>query len=148
MVILIGRIRKEYVRDSEAYFVGLLKINIITSDNLVVLIGSGKVELLVSNTCILVALRKPLVVNTAYCGSALLVGSKGPIAIGYVKAGKVYARRVYARRLEALEAVLGELCIIDEINVAEKTVFTDPYMYIKKVISLGKVDYAYKVLEY
>lgn len=148
MVILVGRIRKEYVRDSEVYFIGLLRVNIVASDNLVVLVGGGRVELLVSNTCILVALRKPLVLNAVYCGSALLVGSKGPIAAGYVKAGKVYARKIYAQKLEALEAVLGELCTIDEINVVEKTTFVDPHMYIKKAVSLGKVDYAYKVLDY
>lgn len=147
MVILVGRVRRDYVRDSEVYFVGLLRVNIVTSDNLAVLVGSGKVKLLVSNTCILVALRKPLIVNTAYCGTALLVGSKGPVAIGYIKAGRIYARRIYAQKLEALEAVLGELCIIDEVNVVDKTLFTDPYMYIKKVVSLGKVNYAYKALE-
>ncbi|MEM0246666.1 MAG: hypothetical protein QXG15_02510 [Desulfurococcaceae archaeon] len=148
MVILVGKIRRGYVRDSEVYFVGFLNANIITSDNVAVLIGSGKVGLLVSNTCILTTLRKPLVINTAYCGSALLIGSKSPIAVGYVKAGKVYARRIYAQKLEAREAVLGELCIIDEVDVTERTTFIDPYMYIKKAVSLGRVDYAYKVLEY
>lgn len=147
MVTLTGKIKKEHVEGSEVYAVGSLRVGVLNAEKIAVVVGSGKVELLVSSNCILVSSRRPLIVGYAYCGSALLLGGKSPIVVEYLRSGRVYARKAYIQRLKALESFLGELCAVGEVEVAGKTVFMDPHMYMNTVISLGEVGYAYRIPE-
>lgn len=144
MVVTVGKLNKEFLRDREVYVVGLIKAGIIIGDNEVVLLGGGKIDLLASRKCIVATIRKPLIISNAYCNSMITIGSRNPVAVGYLKADKLYARRTYIGRLKVSEANLSELCVIDELEYAEKLTFIDPHLYIRRIGELKDIYYAYK----
>ena len=147
MAFLAGKVHERFLKDSEVYVLGSMEVGVLVSEKVAVLIGSGKVGLLASNTCIVFSTRKPLAIGSAYCGVALLVGANAPLLVGYLKSNKAFVRKAHVQRLCASEATLSSLCAIDELEVSERTVFTDPHTYVKKVISIGDVSYSYRLCD-
>lgn len=147
MVFITGRLKQEYLRDVEIYVIGEIRASMVISDEVLVVIGGGKIDLIVANTCYLVSRKSPIFVNTAYCGSAIILGSRLPVAINYLRTRKLYARKAYVDKLEAVEAVLGELCVVNELEQLSKVIFTDSHLYIKKAGSIKEVLFAYKPVQ-
>jgi hypothetical protein len=143
VVSIIGRINRSVLRDNEVHAIGLLRVGILTAEEEATLIGGGRVDLLASKKCTIASSHKPLILGNVYCGSIIAIGSKNPVVIGYLRASKVYARKTFIGKLHTSEAVLSELCIVDELEYAEKLLFVDPHMYIRKIGEAKNIDYAY-----
>jgi hypothetical protein len=143
MVSITGKIKKGVLKNSEVHAVGSFNVGILTAEKEATLIGRGRVDLLASRKCIIASSHKPLILGNVYCGSIVAIGSKSPVVIGYLRANKVYARKTYIGKLHASEVVLSELCVIDELEYAERLVFVDPHMYIRKIDEAKNIDYAY-----
>ncbi|MEM0099525.1 MAG: hypothetical protein QXG50_00915 [Desulfurococcaceae archaeon] len=147
MVTIVGKINEKFLRSSEVYAVGLIKAGIIIADNEIAILGGGKIEMIASRKCIVAAIHKPLVLGNVYCNSIVAIGSRNPVAIGYLRADKLYARKTYIDKLKVTEANLSELCVIGELEYAEKLTFMDPHLYIRKIGELRDVYYAYKPVD-
>lgn len=145
-MILVGKkIYEKSLRDREVYVIGIFKIDVLIAYETCVLIGGGRVGLLISDKCILMSMRNPLIIGSVFCRSLVGIGSKYPLILNYVKTRDLYVRKTHIGILEADKAVLGELCVIEELTRAREIVFTDPHTYIHKLDSVGEIVFTYDI---
>ena len=145
MVYLQGYVREAIIKDTEIIAIGSLNSKLVVADNSVVIVGSGRAGVLSGLTCIVISMKRPLLIEHIYCGDAVLMGLKGPIVVGSLKARRLYARKTYIGSLEADYTVLGELCIVDVLERVGEITFADPHLYLKNIKSLGKANFSYKL---
>jgi len=144
-VIVFGRLKYPYVKAKRVQVLGALRAVLVVADEEIVVLGSGRVNVLASNNCILLSGKRPLIVERAHCVNILVLGGRAPVVLKYVRARSIYARRAIMGEVEVEKAVLAELCSIETLSKASRIVFVDPHLYFENLGYLGEVMYTYKL---
>lgn len=143
----IGRIREDIVKGDDLVLVGSFDIGVAIGEKRIVAIGGGYIGILIGEECYLLSMKKPITINIARCGTLLSIGGRHGIAIEDLRANKAFLRKTYVTRLQASEAVISELCVIDELSKADILIFTDAHTYMKSIGEIREEKYAYKILQ-
>lgn len=144
-IIVFGRLKCPYIKAKRVQVLGVLRAVLVVADEEIVVLGSGRVNVLASNNCILLSNKRPLIVERAHCVNILVLGERAPVVLKYVRARSIYARRAIMGELEVEKAVLAELCSIETLLRASRVVFVDPHLYIENLGNIGDVKYTYEL---
>lgn len=139
--VLVGVVREQVVHAENILVSGWFSVRLATGENLL-LHGRGKVWLLAGDTCVVASSGGPIVINNMYCGTAILIGGRHPVIVGYLKARKAYTRRVMVNELRTHEWVSSAMSGVRKVS-ASHILFMDPHSYMVEVEYLGSVTYGY-----
>lgn len=147
MTVFLKNLTMDILRGDELSIVGSFSVGMAIGERRVVLIGSGSVGILTGEECVIIAMKRPITIGVAHCGSIVSIGGRNGIAIDTLRAGRAFLKKTYVTRLHVGEAVIADLCIIDELKHADVLIFSDPHVYIKELGNVREEKYIYRLAD-
>lgn len=143
----VGKLEKGFLAEEEIFAVGFFNVEIAIAKRTALFVGGGRLKALAGENCYLIARGKPILAGSVHCYNLVAVGSASPVVANSVRCRNLYARRFIVSELDAGKAVLGEMCIVENLTRAEKVVFTDPHVYFKKLGFVGESWFTYDICD-